>query len=230
MAKNQKSISASGLDFLKLLKDNNNREWFGEHKEIYLEELQKLTDFADALLELMQSHDLIETPSGKKVLHRIYRDTRFSKEKIPYKTNFSGSFTRATRALRGGYYFHIEPGNCFLAGGFYGPNAEDLKLIREDISFDPNPITAILNAADFVETFGTLQGEKLKTTPKGFSADDPAIELLRHKQFLLIRNFSDQQVMQQDFLTEANRTFKNMRPFFDYMSMVLSTDGDGVTI
>lgn len=230
MAKKQTSISASTLDFLKQLKENNNREWFGENKQTYLEELDKLTVFADALLELMQSHDLIETPSGKKVLHRIYRDTRFSKEKIPYKTNFSGGFTRATRQLRGGYYFHIEPGNCFLAGGFYGPNAEDLKLIREDISFDPKPATAILNTADFKDTFGNLQGEKLKTTPKGFSADDPAIELLRHKQFLLIRKFTDQQVMQPDFLTEANRTFKNMRPFFDYMSMVLTTDGDGVTI
>jgi uncharacterized protein (TIGR02453 family) len=230
MAKKQTSISASTFDFLKLLKENNNREWFGEHKQTYLDELEKLTNFADNLLELMQSHDLIDTPSGKKALHRIYRDTRFSKEKIPYKTNFSGGFSRATKQLRGGYYFHIEPGNCFLAGGFFGPGAEDLRLIREDISFDPKPITSILQAVDFKETFGTLEGDKLKTTPKGFSADDPAIELLRYKQFLLIRKLTDQQVMQQNFLMEANRTFINMRPFFDYMSAVLTTDGDGVTL
>jgi uncharacterized protein (DUF2461 family) len=87
-----------------------------------------------------------------------------------------------------------------------------------------------LQAVDFKETFGTLEGDKLKTTPKGFSADDPAIELLRYKQFLLIRKLTDQQVMQQNFLMEANRTFINMRPFFDYMSAVLTTDGDGVTL
>ncbi|HEV7381732.1 MAG TPA: DUF2461 family protein, partial [Dyadobacter sp.] len=100
MAKKQTSISASTFDFLKLLKENNNREWFGEHKQTYLDELEKLTNFADNLLELMQSHDLIDNPSGKKALHRIYRDTRFSKEKIPYKTNFSGGFSRATKQLR----------------------------------------------------------------------------------------------------------------------------------
>jgi uncharacterized protein (TIGR02453 family) len=230
MVKGQTHISAPSFDFLKRLKENNNREWFGAHRDLYVSELEKLTGFAESLLQLMQIHDLIETPSGKKALHRIYRDTRFSKEKIPYKTNWSGGFARATKQLRGGYYFHIEPGNSFLAGGFFGPSSEDLRLIREDISFDPQPIAAILDAADFKETFGTLQGEKLKTTPKGFEADDPAIDLLRHKQFLLIRHFSDQQVMQKDFLMTANGTFKSMRPFLDYMSEVLTSDRDGIAV
>jgi uncharacterized protein (TIGR02453 family) len=230
MTNKRTNIPASSLYFLRQLKENNNRDWFNAHKDLFLNEQSHIEHFADALLNEMNVHDLIETPSGKKSLHRIYRDTRFSKEKIPYKNNWSGRFTRATKQLRGGYYFHIEPGNSFLAGGFFAPNAEDIKRIREDISFDPAPLRAILNSTSFIKTFGTLQGEKLKTTPKGFVAEDDAIELLRYKQFLLIRHFTDRDVTSEDFLKEANQTFKNMRPFFDYMSMVLTTDGDGLDV
>ncbi|MGZ4157514.1 MAG: DUF2461 family protein, partial [Bacteroidia bacterium] len=99
-------IQPSNLDFLKQVKKNNNRDWFNSHKEKYLSEHEDIIAFADALLYEMNKHDVIETPSGKKSLHRIYRDTRFSKEKTPYKTNWSGSFKRATKRRRGGYYFH----------------------------------------------------------------------------------------------------------------------------
>lgn len=230
MTKKHPNIPVSSLDFLKLLKENNNRDWFNAHKDVFLTEQSYIEQFADALLSEMNVHDLIETPSGKKSLHRIYRDTRFSKEKIPYKNNWSGRFSRATKQLRGGYYFHIEPGNSFLAGGFFAPDADDLKRIREDISFDPTPLQTILKSKSFVDTFGALEGEKLKTTPKGFDADDAAIDLLRYKQFLLIRHFSDSEVTSADFLQKANQTFKNMRPFFDYMSLVLTTDGDGLDV
>lgn len=223
-------IPSSSLDFLKSLKENNNREWFNTHKDLFLEQQSYIEDFAGQLLDKMNLHDVIETHSGKKSLHRIYRDTRFSKEKIPYKTNWSGSFSRATAWRRGGYYFHIEPGNTILAGGFWAPNAPDLKLIRDDISFDPAPLRKIIQSDAFVNTFGSLKGEQLRTTPKGFDANDPAIDLLRYKQFLLIRHFSDQQVLSPSFLTMANETFQNMRPFFDYMSEVLTTDADGVTV
>src|SRR5437868_799730 len=120
------TIPESAIDFLKLVKKNNNRDWFNAHKDRYVKEHEAIIAFADAVLFEMNKHDNIETSSGKKSLHRIYRDTRFSKEKTPYKTNWSGSFSRATKKLRGGYYFHIEPGNTFVAGGFWGPNPQDL--------------------------------------------------------------------------------------------------------
>lgn len=223
-------IPASCLAFLELLKANNNREWFQEHKDAFLKEQEHIEAFADRLLTEMNKHDLIETPSGKKSLHRIYRDTRFSKDKTPYKTNWSGGFKRATKARRGGYYFHIEPGNSYLAGGFFAPNNEDLKRVRDDISFDAAPLRKILNDKTFVNTFGTLQGEQLKTTPKGFDANNEAIDLLRYKQFLLIRKFPDEAVTSPSFLKEANQTFQNMRSFFDYMSEVLTTDINGLAI
>ncbi len=224
------TIPLSSLEFLKELKENNNREWFNARKEEFLAQQAEIEKFADALLTNLNAHDLIETVSGKKSLSRIYRDTRFSKEKIPYKTNWSGGFSRATKQRRGGYYFHIESGNSFIAGGFWAPNADDMKRIRDDISFDPAPIRKILNSKSFISTFGALQGEQLKTTPKGFDANHEAIDLLRYKQFLLIRSFSDDQVLSPSFLDDASETFRNMRPFFDYMSEVLTLDSDGLSI
>ena len=223
-------IPASSMEFLKSLRLNNNRDWFNARKDQFIKEQTAIENFAGLLLAELSAHDLIETQSGKKSLHRIYRDTRFSKEKIPYKTNWSGSFSRATKQLRGGYYFHIEPGNSFVAGGFQAPNAEDLKRIRDDISFDPAPLRKILQSKSFIGTFGTLQGEQVKTTPKGYDKDHEAINLLRYKQFLLIKKFTDDEVLSPDFLKDVNQAFKNMRPFFNYMSEVLTTDSDGLDI
>ncbi len=220
-------IFASNLEFLKLIKENNQRDWFNAHKERFLLEQSQVEAFADALLVQMQKHDVLDTPSGKKSLHRIYRDTRFSKEKTPYKTHWGGSFTRASKFRRGGYYYHIESGNSFVVGGFWGPVASDLKLIREDIAFDAEPLRKILNHKDFTSTFGTLQGEQLKLMPKGYPTTHPDIDLLRYKQFLLIKNFSDAEVLENDFVYKVDRTFQLMRPFFDYMSQVLSSDVNG---
>ncbi len=223
-------ISPSNLEFLKLLKKNNNREWFAKHKDRYILEQQQMVDFADALLLEMNKHDVLETESGKKSLFRIYRDTRFAKDKTPYKINWSGGFQRATKKRRGGYYFHIEPGNSFVGGGFWGPEPKDLKRIRDEFAHDASPLRKILKSKSFVETFGKLEGEQVKTTPKGYSADNDAIDLLRYKQFLLMHKFTDKEVVSDDFLKRVNDTFKKMRPFFDYMSEVLTTDENGVSI
>ncbi|MDO6434757.1 DUF2461 domain-containing protein [Flavitalea sp. BT771] len=223
-------IYQSGFDFLNKLKKNNNREWFNAHKAAFQKELLLVEAFAEGLLRHLNVHDMIETPSGKKSLYRIYRDTRFSSDKTPYKTHWSGSFRRATKYRRGGYHFHIEPGNTYIAGGFWGPVPQDLRRIRDDIAFDAAPLRKILKNKTFVSMFKTLQGEQLKTAPQGFDAGHEAIDLLRYKQFLLIRPFSDKEVLAKDFLKEANLTFKAMRPFFDHMSEVLVTDRNGMAI
>lgn len=221
-------VHKSGFDFLNALKKNNNRDWFNAHKATFEAEQNLMVVFAEALLQALSTHDEIETPSGKKSLHRIYRDTRFSADKTPYKTNWSGHYRRATKYRRGGYYFHIEPGNTFIAGGFWGPNPADLKRIRDDIAFDAAPLRKVINSRTFKDTFGTLKGEQVKTAPKGYPADHEAIDLLRYKQFLLIKKFSDKEVLSEDFLKAVNQVFKNMRPFLDYMSEVLSTDANGL--
>lgn len=226
----QLSIPASSLDFLKQLQQNNNRDWFNDHKSEYLQQLEMIENFANGLLTELNTHDVIETPSGKKALQRIYRDTRFSADKTPYKKYWGGGFTRATSQRRGGYYFHLESGNTFVAGGFWAPNAQDLKRVREDINYDAAPLRKILSSKSFTSTFGTLQGEQVKTSPKGFDANHEAIDLLRYKQFLLIKHFTDEEVTSTEFLKEASQAYKNMRPFFDYMSEVLTTNSNGQSI
>lgn len=227
---NHITIPKSSLEFLSLLKENNNKPWFDTHKQEYLKELNHIETFAGALLQELSKSDLIETASGKKSVYRIYRDIRFSKDKTPFKTFWGGSFTRATNERRGGYYFHIEKGNTFVGGGFWGPNAADLKRIRSEFGHDSESFRTILNSKSFVSTFGTLQGEQLKTAPKGFDTTHEAIDLLRYKQFLVLRRFTDEEVLSTQFLEQALETFKNMRPFLDYMSEVLTTDTNGASI
>jgi uncharacterized protein (TIGR02453 family) len=223
-------ITKSNLDFLNLIKKNNNRDWFNEHKDCYLIELKNLELFADNLLVELNKHDVIETVSGKKSLHRIYRDVRFSKEKTPYNTHWGGGFKRATKSRRGSYYYHLELGNSFVAIGFWGPEPADLKRIRDEFSYDPKKFRSILKNKTFIKTFGELKGEQIKTSPKGFSADDEAIDLLRYKQFLLIKKFTDQEVLDQNFIKTINETFKISRPFLDYMSEALTTDTNGISL
>lgn len=223
-------LNQSNLDFLSTLKANNNREWFNNNKDLYLKQHGDIITFADEVLANMNQHDQIETPSGKKSIYRIYRDTRFSKDKTPYKTHWGGSFKRATNKLRGGYYFHIQPGNCFVGGGFWGPNSADLKRIREEIGANDQELRDIIFSKKFTSTFNELGGDKLKSAPKGYPKDHQAIDLLRYKQFLLMHKFSDKEVLSSDFALNVSNVFQKMRPFFDYMSEVLTTDVNGVSL
>lgn len=224
------TITKDNFEFLKKLKKNNNRNWFQQNKELYEVQHQNTIAFADELLALMNKHDHIETPTGKKSLYRIYRDVRFSKDKTPYKTHWAGGFRRATAQLRGGYYFHLEPGNTMVGGGFWAPNKEDLLRIREDIAMDDKPLRKILSSKSFQDTFGTLQGEQLKTTPKGFDKEHLAIDLLRYKQFIVAKRFTDKEALSPDFAKQVNDTFKKMRPFFNYMSESVTTNANGEPI
>ena len=132
--------------------------------------------------------------------------------------------------LRGGYYYWIKPGESRVGCGFTYPNAEDLMRVRMDIHYNYPDWNKILNSKKLKAIFGEMIGEQVKTAPKGFSKDDPAIELLRYKQFWFERSFTDQEVLRKDFLTEVDKTFKAIRPFFDYMSDVLTTDLNGEAV
>ncbi len=220
-------IKKGTLDFLNDLAQNNNREWFNEHKDNYTEAHGNVIEFAEALLLEMHKHDHIETLSGKKSLYRIYKDVRFSKEKTPYNTHWSGGYKRATKQLRGGYYFRLEPNNSFVGGGFWGPNPDDMKRIRQDIDFNYEYWQELLSDKIFIQTFDKLQGEQVGSAPRGYAKDHPAINLLRHKQFIIKHDFTDEEVLRPDFLDKANDVFVKMRPFLNYMSEVLTTDANG---
>jgi uncharacterized protein (TIGR02453 family) len=223
-------IKKESLDYLKTLAKHNDREWFNSNKDKYTNAHNNIIEFAQGLLNEMNKHDNIETPTGKDSLYRIYRDVRFSKEKTPYNTHWNGGFRRATKKLRGGYYFRIEPGATFVGGGFWGPNTSDMQRIRQDIDANYEDWFKMLADKMLVKTFGKMYGEQLISAPRGYDKDHPAIELLRYKQFVLKHSFTDEEVLSPNFVTEVNSVFKKMRPFLDHMSEVLTTDANGVSV
>lgn len=220
------AISKDTFQFLKDIRKNNNRDWFTENKPKYVLAQTNTKAFAAELAELMTGHDNIEGPK----VFRIYRDVRFSKNKIPYKTNMGVGFTRATDALRGGMYLNIEPGNSFAGGGFWAPNGPDLKRIRNEFAVNAGEFRDILASDEFIEYFGMLRGDSLKTAPRGFAKDHPDIDLLRMKQFLISKEFTDKEVLSKDFAERVSDTFRAMRPFFNFMSDVLTTNENGESL
>ncbi len=224
-------ISKSSLSFLSDLKNNNNREWFKSQKVKYDAARQNIIDFADEMIFNLNKTDNIETPSGKKAMFRIYRDVRFSKDKTPYNVHWSAAFSRATKALRGSYYMRIQNGgNSGIGGGFYGPNSADMSLLRSHFAQEPERLRKIIHAKKFKDVFGTLQGQQLKSAPRGYSVDHPAIDLLRYKQFFAFRTFTDKEVLDPNFNKEALKTLNAIRPFFDYMSEILTTNLNGESL
>jgi uncharacterized protein (TIGR02453 family) len=223
-------IDKESIDFLKKLSKNNNRDWFNKHKARYIEAHANIVEFAGALLYEMTKHDKIATLSGKESMQRIYKDVRFSKVKTPYNTHWSGVFKRATKKLRGGYFFRLEPGRSVLVGGFWGPDLADLKRIRQDIDLNATRWKKMLANKTLVKTFGEMFGEQVASSPRGYPRDHPAIGLLRYKQFLLKYEFTDEEVCSARFVFKANAVFQKLRPFFDFMSEVLTTDANGESI
>jgi uncharacterized protein (TIGR02453 family) len=186
-----------------------------------------MVHFLDHLLAKMHQHDHLDTHSGKESLYRIYNDVRFSKDKAPYNPRFAGHFRRHKPLMRGGYYFWIKPGASKVGCGFTYPNAEDLLRIRQDIDLNYKSWKRLLHLKAIQSAFGTMQGDQVKTSPRGFAKDHPAIDLLRYKQFWFERSFTDKEVLADDFVEQVNKTFKSIRPFFNHMSEVLSTDLNG---
>jgi uncharacterized protein (TIGR02453 family) len=216
-------LDKSLLKFLKDLNKNNNKPWFDTNKDQYQKVLGEYNFFVESIAEDLRKNDMIA--DIKKF--RIYRDVRFSKDKTPYKNNFGTGFTRMTSALRGGYYLHIQPGESFAGGGFWAPEPQDIKRIRQEFSIDTQTILKIEKEKNFKKYFGTIQGEGLKNVPKEFDANLPTAELIKKKQWIVMRPFSDEETLDKNFKKEVIKTFEAMRPYFDYMSYVLTTDLNG---
>lgn len=223
-------IQSKTYTFLKELNQNNNRDWFNDNKVRYEAARDNIAEFAQALMDRLAKDDFLETASGKKAMFRIYRDVRFSKDKLPYKTSLSGRFKREGKLRRGGYYFHFSPNDNMIGGGFYGIEKHDLKRMREELAIDGDTLRDIIADPIFVTQFGVLKGEKLKTAPKGYPKDHENIDLLRYKQFYAARNFSQQEVTSKSFIDEAHAAYLALRPFFDYFSDVLTTNANGELI
>lgn len=213
-------LQQSTLDFLKKLKKNNNKEWFDKNKKLFEAAKEDFLAYVEKLVAGVAAFD----PSAKdldpkKCIFRIYRDVRFSKDKTPYKTHLGAHITRGgVKASGTGYYIHIEPGNSFLAGGWWMPESSELNAIRQEIDYNQQEFEKLLKDKAFVKYFNKLDEEhKLKTVPKGYDKEHPAIELLKLKSFTVTNEVKDDVVTGKDFLKHTINVFKAMQPLNNFL-------------
>lgn len=221
------TVPKDTFTFLKKLEKNNNRDWFNEHKPEFKSIEAQVKEFYNNVLQNLNTHDDID----KLKVFRIYRDVRFSKNKLPYKTHFGGSFHRIKPNLRGGYYLHIQPKNeSFIATGFWEPNKEDLLRMRKEFEMDDKEIRSIIGKTNFKKIWGDFVGDEVKTAPKGFNKEHPAIDLIKKKQYIFVKKFTDKEVLDNNFIKVIDKDFRTIRPYFDYMSDVLTTNLNGESL
>ncbi len=212
-------MQSSTFEFLNKLSKNNNRDWFNENKGLYTNAQQDVVALITDLIEEMSAFDEeIAKLDAKKSLFRIYRDTRFSKDKSPCKTNFGASLGMGKGSQKAGYYLHIEPGKSFLAGGVYQPEFTVLKEIRKEISAFGDDFLEVLNHKDFKKYFGELdQGDKLKKVPQGFEKDDKMAEFLKLKNFIVVYNLKDEELLDPKVAKHFAKIYKAMKPLNDFL-------------
>jgi uncharacterized protein (TIGR02453 family) len=221
MKKTTPTFPSEGLKFLRSLKRHNNREWFQARKSLYEQVVKApMEELVAALAEEFQvfAPEIIATP--RKSLYRIYRDTRFSKDKSPYKTHVAASFPRKglERHQGAGLYLHIAPTEVLVGGGVYMPASEDLNAIRNHIASNFREFRAIVESKGFRKLFNRVSGEQLSRVPRGFVTDHPAAEYLKYKQYLAARNFEPEMATTGEFYKAIVETFRGMMPFIRFLN------------
>lgn len=218
-------IQPATLTFLKQLKANNNREWFEANRKTYEAAKANFLEFTTAFIAGLQKIDpSLSGIDPKKTIFRINRDIRFSKDKSPYKINMGTSIRSGGKLSQSaGYYFHIQPGDSFAGGGCYVPEPAQLAAIRQEIDYNFAAFHKIISNKAFKDQFGDLDViEKLKTNPKGYDADNPAIEYLKHKSFIFTRSYSDKEITSPEFLKELLKGCKILYPFIVFLNKTLA--------
>ena len=212
------------LDFLSRLQKNNNKTWFEGNRPAYEKAKEQFEAFVDQLIIGLGSVEDLGGITAKDCVMRIYRDIRFSKDKSPYKLSMSASIgPGGKKSTRLTYYLHIEPpGASIIAGGLHAPDSAQITKFREAIDRDAKPFKDVVNNKAFKHNFGAVEGEKLKTSPKGFDRDHPEIELLRLKEVVAVQRLTDAKVLSPNFNGHVIDTFTAMKPFLDYLNSVIS--------
>lgn len=208
-------LSTSTFNFLSLLEENNNREWFNANKKLYNEAKADFHLFVDELITGIDDFDHhLEGLSAQESVFRIYRDVRFSKNKEPYKSHFGAYIAFGGRkSSYAGYYIHVKPGHCFLGGGMYKPGSAVIKKIRQEIDYNPRVLQEILNEPAFKETFDEIKGEKLTSAPQGYPKDHENIELLKLKSFFVLNDFDDEKLQNESAVGFCLNNYKKLYPF-----------------
>lgn len=221
-------ISKDTLKFLEDLKKNNNREWFLANKKRYEAYKKEYLDIVTAVLDVLKAKDdSLKLLEAKKCMFRINRDIRFSLDKSPYKTHmgmwFSGA--NASGGNAPGYYIQIDPEQSFIAAGFHNPEAADLKKIRKEIAFFNDELENIINEKKFKAIFSDLdRNNALKTAPKDFEKDHPAIENLKLKSFTVTGNLSKADIADKDFAKNAAEKLAVAKPLNEFLKRALHAE------
>lgn len=216
-------LNSDTFAFLKALKKNNNKEWFDKNKKQYdtvrndfIELVQKIID------EALKFDASIGDLKSRNCVYRINRDIRFSKDKSPYKSSFAASISRGGRNSHfAGYYFHVEPGDIFVGGGVWMPEAANLQKVRQEIDYNLTEFIKIITKKSFQKTFGSLSGEKLSRPPKGYEADNPAIEYIKHKSYLFGARLRVIDLSKKDADKFVASIFKELSPFIHFLNRAL---------
>lgn len=217
-------ISSKVFDFLKLIEKNNNREWFNDNKDLFLEAQSDFQDFTEELISEMGKFDEnILKLDAKKSLLRIYRDTRFSKDKTPYKTYFGASLGMGKINTKAGFYLHVQPGKSFLGSGIYLPDSPVLKEIRKEISLFKDDFLKVIDDKDFKKHYGELDQEyKLKNVPQSFEKEDPMGEYLKLKSFIGVHNMPNKDLMEKNAVKNISKIFEAAKPLNDFLDTSIS--------
>ncbi|SNV50934.1 Uncharacterised protein [Chryseobacterium taklimakanense] len=212
------TITKETLSFLKKLEKNNNREWFNENKTLYTAAQQNVLEYVTELLEEMSKFDeTFAKLDPRKTLFRIYRDTRFSKDKSPYKTNFGASINSfGKKDGSAGYYLHISPGECFTAAGVYRCDPKKFKDLRKEISVNADEFKSIIQDRNF-RNF-EFNNEKLSRVPQGFEKDNPMAEYLKMKHLVVSQNIKDEDLMNTESVKFVAENFRKMSKFVDFLN------------
>jgi uncharacterized protein (TIGR02453 family) len=211
------------LTFLDGLRSHNDKAWFDQNRPAYEDKRKTFEQFIDHLIDEFRDSDHLQGLSSKDCIFRINRDVRFSKDKSPYKTNFAAVIGPGGRKeTHQGYYISIEPqGRSMAAGGLYMPNPEQLTRFRQAIDRNAAGFKKITRAQAFIEYFGAVEGERLKTAPQGYDRAHPEIELLQLKQVTVVHHFTDKEIVARDFHTQVVTVFRAMKPFLNYIDDIL---------
>ena len=212
------------LSFLDGLSQHNDRAWFNANRPAYEAARGLFEQVIDELIDGLRPTDALQGLSGKNCISRIYRDVRFSKDKSPYKTNLGAMIAPGGwGAGWWGYYISIQPhGQSLAAGGLYNPDPQQLNRFRQAVDRDASRFKEIIHSRDFVDAFGTVEGERLKTAPKGFERTHPDIDLLQLKQITAIHHFTDAEVLADDFAGQVLVKCHALKPFLEYLSVISS--------
>ena len=217
-------IDSSTIQFLTSLKKNNSKEWFDENRQQYTAAKDNYLHFVGGILGRMKKIDTsLADLEPKQCVFRINRDVRFSKNKAPYKTNMGASFSKGGKKVQcAGYYFHLEPGASFIGGGFWMPMAPELNKIRQEIDYGFEAFDKIINKKKFKNSFGSLsESEKLTRPPKGYEAENPAIEILKLKSFIVMTEVKDTELASKELANKVVAHFETMMPLVDFLNKAI---------